>query len=56
MHRNYKGNIERTVGKRFSLGETFDIGSDTGTPVIEDYAENVFKFTGKLERVDIKLP
>ena len=22
---------------RFSLNETFDVGEDTGTPVVEDY-------------------
>jgi hypothetical protein len=49
--------IEQTspVGK-FSLDESFDVGEDTGTPVIDDYeAKMPFKFTGKLERVEIKL-
>jgi hypothetical protein len=49
--------FERTspVGK-FSLDESFDVGEDTGTPVIDDYdAKMPFKFTGKLEKVEIKL-
>ena len=50
------GHIERTVGSRFSLDETFDVGEDTGTPVVEDYAAQMpFKFTGKLEKVTIDL-
>ena len=31
--------IPQTVVRRFSLDETFDVGEDTGTPVIEDYAD-----------------
>jgi hypothetical protein len=49
--------IERTspVGK-FTLDESFDVGEDTGTPVIDDYdAKMPFKFTGKLEKVEIML-
>jgi arylsulfatase A-like enzyme len=49
--------IEQTspVGK-FTLDESFDVGQDTGTPVIDDYeAKMPFKFTGKLEKVEIKL-
>jgi len=48
--------IDRTVCCRFSLDETFDVGADTGSPVIEDYAERMpFKFTGTLEKVTIEL-
>jgi len=32
------GRIERTIPFRLSLDETFDVGSDTGTPVSTDYA------------------
>jgi arylsulfatase A-like enzyme len=49
--------IEQTspAGK-FTLDESFDVGEDTGTPVIDDYdAKMPFKFTGKLEKVEIKL-
>jgi arylsulfatase len=50
-----EGKIERTVGRRFSLDETFDVGADTGTPVVEDYADKMpFTFTGKLEKLVIE--
>ena len=48
--------IERTVGRRFSFDETFDVGEDTGTPVVEDYADKMpFRFTGKLDKFVIEL-
>jgi len=51
-----QGRIEQTVRARFSLDETFDVGADTGTPVIEDYVNRMpFKFTGKLEKLTIDL-
>jgi hypothetical protein len=49
--------IEKTspVGK-FSLDESFDVGLDTGTPVIDDYETKMpFKFTGTLNKVVIRL-
>jgi arylsulfatase len=51
-----QGRIERTIRFRFSIDETFDVGEDTGTAVIEDYAAQLpFKFTGALEKVTIDL-
>jgi len=51
-----EGRIDRTLGKRFSLDETFDVGVDTGTPVIDDYDSRMpFAFSGKLEKVTIDL-
>jgi arylsulfatase len=51
-----EGKIERTVGRRFSLDETFDVGEDTGSPVVEDYADKMpFRFTGKLDKLVIEL-
>lgn len=48
--------IKRTIGVRFSLDETFDVGEDTGTAVIADYAPQMpFKFTGNLKKVTITL-
>ena len=48
--------IPQTVRTRFSLDETFDVGEDTGTPVIEEYADRMpFKFTGKLDKMTIEL-
>ncbi len=51
-----QGKIERTIPTRFSLDETFDVGVDTGTPVVEDYVDKMpFKFTGTLRKVVIEL-
>jgi hypothetical protein len=51
-----RARIARTVALRFSLDETFDVGSDTGSPVIEDYADRMpFDFTGKIDKVTISL-
>ncbi|HJY82935.1 MAG TPA: arylsulfatase [Candidatus Binatia bacterium] len=51
-----QGRIERTIRGRFSLDETFDVGEDSGTPVIEEYAAQMpFKFTGTLEKLTIDL-
>jgi arylsulfatase len=50
------GRIERSVPARFSVDETLDIGEDTGTPILEDYAQNMpFRFTGQLDKVIIEL-
>jgi hypothetical protein len=49
--------IEQTnpLGK-FTLDESFDVGMDTGSPVIDEYdAKMPFKFTGTLRKVEIKL-
>ena len=51
-----QGRIEKTIPIRFSLDETMDFGEDTGTPVIEDYADKMpFRFTGKLDKFTIHL-
>src|SRR5271170_7441501 len=51
-----EGRIEQTQPLRFSLDESFDVGMDTGTPVIDEYdAKMPFKFTGTLDKVEIKL-
>jgi arylsulfatase A-like enzyme len=51
-----QGKIDRTIPIRFSLDETFDVGMDTGTPVVEDYLNKMpFKFTGVLKKVVIEL-
>jgi arylsulfatase len=50
------GKVERTVARMFSLDETFDVGQDTGRPVVEDYADKMpFKFTGRLHKLVIEL-
>jgi arylsulfatase len=51
-----QGKIERTIPVRFSLDETFDVGEDTGTPVVEDYVTKMpFRFTGTLVKVVVTL-
>ncbi|HEY2475505.1 MAG TPA: arylsulfatase [Candidatus Cybelea sp.] len=51
-----QGRVDQTVVVRFSLDETFDIGTDTGTPVVEDYAGKMpFAFTGTIYRVIVVL-
>jgi arylsulfatase A-like enzyme len=47
---------ETTPIPKFSLDESFDVGQDTGTPVIDDYDTKMpFQFTGTLERIQIHL-
>jgi arylsulfatase len=51
-----QGKIPQTIGVRFSLDETFDVGEDMGTPVIEDYADKMpFAFTGTLKKFVVVL-
>jgi arylsulfatase len=48
-----EGRIHRTVPLIFSADETFDVGTDTGTPV--GLYPNNFAFTGKIKKVTIDL-
>jgi hypothetical protein len=51
-----EGRIALTQPLRFSLDESFDVGQDTGTPVIDEYDGKMpFKFTGVLNKVEIDL-
>lgn len=51
-----QGRIDRSIPVRISLDETFDIGEDTGTPVVEDYADKMpFQFTGRLKKFAVNL-
>ncbi|HKE37868.1 MAG TPA: arylsulfatase, partial [Candidatus Baltobacteraceae bacterium] len=44
-----EGRVDRTVVVRFSLDETFDVGADTGTPIVEDYVDKMpFEYQGTL--------
>lgn len=49
-----EGRVEKSIPNRVTLDETFDIGFDTGTPVVEGY-ELPFRFSGKLDAVTIDL-
>ena len=51
-----EGRIPQTIGVRFSLDETFDVGGDMGTPVVEDYVDKMpFEFTGTLNKFVVVL-
>ena len=51
-----EGRVEQSVVARFSLDETFDIGADTGTAVVDDYAAKMpFEYGGKLKRLLVVL-
>ena len=48
--------IPQTLMVRFSLDETFDVGEDTGSPVVEDFASQMpFTFTGTLKKFVVVL-
>ena len=48
--------IPQTVPARFSLDETFNVGADTGTPIVEDYVDKMpYAFTGTLTRLGVVL-
>nr|WP_231663729.1 arylsulfatase [Pseudanabaena sp. 'Roaring Creek'] len=49
-----EGRIEKTVSFRIGSDESFDVGQDTGTSVVDSY-QVPFKFTGNLERVKLDL-
>lgn len=46
--------IAKTVPYRWGLDETFDVGQDLGTPVVDDY-QVPFTFTGNLQKVTLDL-
>jgi arylsulfatase len=51
-----QGKIPQTIGVRFSLDETFDVGEDTGTPVLEEYDSKMpFRFSGTLKKFVVVL-
>jgi arylsulfatase A-like enzyme len=47
--------MERTLPFILQWDETFDIGADTGTPVDDHDYQVPFKFTGKINRLTIKV-
>jgi len=48
------GRVEKTISIFAGLGETFDIGADTGTPVTDDYPGQG-RFSGDIEKVSVHL-
>jgi arylsulfatase len=47
------GRVEGTVPMVFSADETCDVGSDTASPVSDDYTSAESRFTGTVEWVQI---
>ena len=47
--------MDHTIPLIMQWDETFDIGSDTGTPVDDQDYQVPFKFTGKLSKLTIKI-
>ncbi len=50
-----EGRINATVPMIYSGDETCDVGSDTGTPVSEDYTAETSRFTGKVHWVELQV-
>jgi arylsulfatase A-like enzyme len=49
-------NVKRTVPAAFTASESFDVGTDLGSPVSLDYFDRrPFAFDGKINAVDVKL-
>jgi arylsulfatase len=49
------GRVEATVPMIFSADETTDLGSDTASPVTDDYTSETSRFTGTVKWVQIDL-
>lgn len=49
-----EGRVDKTIAYRLALDETFDVGRDTGTPVVDTY-QVPFAFTGNLQQVSLEL-
>jgi arylsulfatase len=49
-----EGRVDKTIAYRLALDETFDVGRDTGTPVVDTY-QVPFSFTGNLQQVSLEL-
>ena len=48
--------VKRTVPAAFTASETFDVGTDLGSPVSLDYFDRrPFQFDGKINAVDVHL-
>jgi arylsulfatase A-like enzyme len=54
-HKAGSGRVENTVPMLFSADETTDVGSDTATPVSDDYGAKDSKFNGRVRWVQIDI-
>jgi len=50
-----EGRVETTVPMAFSADETFDVGSDTASPVSDDYTPAGSRFKGMIDWVQIDI-
>jgi hypothetical protein len=50
-----KQTMDRSVPLALPIDETFDIGSDTGTPVDDQDYQTPFAFTGKINKLSISV-
>jgi arylsulfatase len=50
-----RGRVEATVPMLFSGDETTDVGSDSATPVSDDYGTKDSEFTGRVRWVQIDI-
>jgi hypothetical protein len=50
-----EGRVEQTQPMVFSADETTDLGSDTATPVSDDYTAANSEFTGRVKWVEIDI-
>ncbi|MDP3494625.1 MAG: hypothetical protein Q8R82_16060, partial [Hyphomonadaceae bacterium] len=49
------GDVPETVNKRFTLDESFDVGSDQGTAVAPQQYATPNRFGGSLTNLEVKL-
>lgn len=55
-HQVAQTKIDHTVPLIYSVHETLDIGQDSGTPILDDYADRMpFAFNGTIAEVDLDL-
>ncbi len=50
-----EGRVEATVPMAYSADETCDVGSDTASPVSDDYTSEGSRFTGTINWVQIDI-
>ena len=50
-----EGRVDATVPMAFSADETTDLGSDTATPVTDDFVGGETEFSGRVSWVEIDL-
>jgi hypothetical protein len=50
-----EGRVDATVPMMFSADETADVGSDTATPVSDDYSPRESRFTGRIHWVQLDI-